>query len=142
MKLSKIISEMSFGYDPEFEAEVKKLTDQGAKFLGQGDNGKAYELNGKVYKITTDEVELEHAQLLKGKTTENLAHIYSVEQINTRLGTIEMENLEEYQGEVPQEFIDAVELEVVTHQIDVDELDIRPSNVMQDTKGKLKLVDI
>ena len=53
-----------------------------------------------------------------------------------------MENLEEYQGEVPQEFIDAVELEVVTHQIDVDELDIRPSNVMQDTKGKLKLVDI
>ena len=133
---------MSFGYDPEFEAEVKKLTDQGAKFLGQGDNGKAYELNGKVYKVTTDEVELEHAQILKGKTTENLAHIYSVEQINTKLGTIEMENLEDYQGEVPQEFIDAVEEEVVTHGIDVDELDIRPSNVMQDAKGKLKLVDI
>ncbi len=37
-----------------------------AKYLGSGDNGVALELpNGKVIKVTTDSVELEHAETLK-----------------------------------------------------------------------------
>ena len=53
----------------QFEKEVDKIQDQGGKHLGSGDYGSAYLLNGRVYKVTTDEIELEHAHKLKGKKT-------------------------------------------------------------------------
>ena len=142
MRLSNVILGEILYYDPDFEKEVDKLKDLGGKYLGSGDYGAAYLLNGRVYKVTTDEIELEHAQLLKGKKTNNFAFIYDVEVINKKLGIIQMEVLGEFRGSIPEEWIDAVEREAQQHGIDPDELDIRPSNVMVNQKKHLKLVDI
>ena len=142
MRLSHVILGEILYYDPDFEKQVDKLLDQGGKHLGSGDYGSAYLLNGRVYKVTTDEIELEHAQLLKGKKTNNFARIYDVEVINPKLGIIQMEVLGEFRGNIPEEWIDNVEREAQQHGIDPDELDIRPSNVMVNQKKHLKLVDI
>ena len=142
MRLSHVILGEILYYDPDFEKQVDRLLDQGGKHLGSGDYGSAYLLNGRVYKVTTDEIELEHAQLLKGKKTNNFAFIYDVEVINKKLGIIQMEVLGEFRGNIPEEWIDAVEKEAQQHGIDPDELDIRPSNVMVNQKKHLKLVDI
>ena len=142
MRLSHVILGEILYYDPDFEKEVDKIQDQGGKHLGSGDYGSAYLLNGRVYKVTTDEIELEHAELLKGKKTDNFAHIYDVEVINPKLGIIQMEVLGEFKGNIPEEWINAVEAEAQRYGIDPDELDIRPSNIMVNQKKHLKLVDI
>jgi hypothetical protein len=142
MRLSHVILGEILYYDPDFEKEVDRLLDQGGKHLGSGDYGSAYLLNGRVYKVTTDEIELEHAELLKGKKTNNFAKIYDVEIINPKLGIIQMEVLGEFKGNIPEEWVDAVEKEASRYGIDPDELDIRPSNVMVNQKKHLKLVDI
>lgn len=142
MRLSNVILGEILYYDPEFEKEVDKITDRGGKHLGSGDYGSAYLLNGRVYKVTTDEIELEHAQLLKGKKTNNFAHIYDVEVIQPKLGIIQMEVLGEFKGEIPEEWVEAVEKEAERYNIDPKELDIRPSNIMVNQKNHLKLVDI
>jgi hypothetical protein len=142
MRLSHVILGEILYYDPGFEKEVDKIQDLGGKHLGSGDYGSAYLLNGRVYKVTTDEIELEHAQILKGKKTNNFARIYDVEVINPKLGIIQMEVLGEYRGEIPEEWVEAVNREAEQHGIDPDELDIRPSNIMINQKKHLKLVDI
>ena len=142
MRLSHVILGEILYYDPDFEKQVDKILDQGGQHLGSGDYGSAYLLNGRVYKVTTDEIELEHAQLLKGKKTNNFARIYDVEAINPKLGIIQMEVLGEFKGNIPEEWIDAVEREAQQYGINPDELDIRPSNVMVNQKKHLKLVDI
>tara|TARA_Y100001972_G_scaffold91290_1_gene111805 strand:- start:1081 stop:1509 length:429 start_codon:yes stop_codon:yes gene_type:complete len=142
MRLSHVILGEILYYDPDFEREVERVKDQGGKYLGSGDYGSAYLLNGRVYKVTTDSVELEHAHILKGKKTNNFAHIYDVEEINEKLGIIQMEVLGEFKGEIPEEWIEATENEAKRFGISPDELDIRPSNVMVNQKNHLKLVDI
>ena len=142
MRLSHVILGEILYYDPDFEKEVDKIQDQGGKHLGSGDYGSAYLLNGRVYKVTTDEIELEHAELLKGKKTNNFARIYDVEVINPKLGIIQMEVLGEFKGEIPEEWVEAVNREAEQHGIDPEELDIRPSNIMVNQKKHLKLVDI
>ena len=142
MRLSNVILGEILYYDPDFEKEVDKIQDQGGKQLGSGDYGSAYLLNGRVYKVTTDEIELEHAHKLKGKKTNHFAYIYDVEEINPKLGIIQMEVLGEFKGEVPEEWVDAVERDAKRYGIDPDELDIRPSNIMVNQKKHLKLVDI
>jgi hypothetical protein len=142
MRLSHVILGEILYYDPDFEKQVDKILDQGGKHLGSGDYGSAYLLNGRVYKVTTDEIELEHAEALKGKKTNNFAAIYDVEVINPKLGIIQMEVLGEFKGNIPEEWVDAVEKEASRYGIDPDELDIRPSNVMVNQKKHLKLVDI
>mgnify|MGYP000224033047 FL=1 len=142
MRLSHVILGEILYYDPGFEKEVDKIKDLGGKYLGSGDYGAAYLLNGRVYKVTTDEVELEHAHILKGKKTNNFAYIFDVEEINPKLGIIQMEVLGEFKGEVPDEWSDQVEAEAERMGIDPDELDIRPSNIMVNQKNHLKLVDI
>jgi len=142
MRLSHVILGEILYYDPDFEKQVDKILDQGGKHLGSGDYGSAYLLNGRVYKVTTDEIELEHAELLKGKKTNNFARIYDVEVINPKLGIIQMEVLGEFRGEIPEEWVEAVNKEAQQHGIDPDELDIRPSNIMVNQKNHLKLVDI
>ena len=57
-------------------------------YLGSGDYGSAYLLNGRVYKVTTDEIELQHAKILKGKRTNNFARIFDVEILEPKLGII------------------------------------------------------
>lgn len=142
MRLSHVILGEILYYDPEFEKEVDKIVDQGGKHLGSGDYGSAYLLNGRVYKVTTDEIELEHAEILKGKKTNNFARIYEVEVINNKLGIIQMEVLGEFKGEIPEEWVENVNREAEQHGIDPHELDIRPSNIMVNQKNHLKLVDI
>ena len=143
MKLSKIILEGPLEYDPGFSREIDKIQDQGGKYLGSGDYGSVYLLNGKAVKVTTDEVEIEHAEILKGKKTNNFVFIYDVEKLDTKLGIITMEVMGEYKGEVPNEFIDALEKEASNLGIDPDELDLRPDNFMVHPKsGKLKMTDV
>ena len=142
MRLSHVILGEILYYDPDFEKEVDKIQDQGGKHLGSGDYGSAYLLNGRVYKVTTDEIELEHATLLKGKKTHNFAKQYDVEVINPKLGIIQMEVLGEFKGEIPEEWVEAVNREAEQHGINPEELDIRPSNIMVNQKNHLKLVDI
>lgn len=142
MRLSHVILGEILYYDPEFEKEVDKIVDQGGKHLGSGDYGSAYLLNGRVYKVTTDEIELEHAEILKGKKTNNFARIHGVEIVNPKLGIIQMEVLGEFKGEIPEEWVENVNREAEQHGIDPDELDIRPSNIMVNQKNHLKLVDI
>jgi len=142
MKLSRVILGEILYYDPGFEKATDQLRDKGAKYLGSGDYGSAYLLNGRVYKVTTDEIELEHAVVLKGKKSKNFAFIIDVEVMAPKLGIIQMEVLGEYHGEIPEEWIEATEKEALKMGIDPDELDIRPSNVMVNQQNKLKLVDI
>jgi hypothetical protein len=142
MRLSHVILGEILYYDPEFEKEVDKIVDLGGKHLGSGDYGSAYLLNGRVYKVTTDEIELVHAEILKGKKTNNFARIYEVEVINPKLGIIQMEVLGEFKGEIPEDWVENVNREAEQHGIDPDELDIRPSNIMVNQKNHLKLVDI
>ena len=143
MKLSKIILEGPLEYDPGFSREIDKIQDQGGKYLGSGDYGSVYLLNGKAVKVTTDEVEIEHAEILKGKKTNNVVFIYDVEKLDTKLGIITMEVMGEYKGEVSNEFIEALEKESTNLGIDPDELDIRPDNFMVHPKsGKLKMTDV
>lgn len=142
MRLSHVILGEILYYDPGFEKLVDQLRDKGGKYLGSGDYGSAYLLNGRVYKVTTDEIELEHAKVLKGKKTNNFAKIYDVKIINPKLGIIQMEVLGEFKGDIPEEWIEGVELEASAIGIDPEELDIRPSNVMVNQKKHLKLVDI
>jgi len=143
MKLSKIILEGPLEYDPGFSREIDKIQDQGGKYIGSGDYGSVYLLNGKAVKVTTDEVEIEHAEILKGKKTNNFVFIYDVEKLDTKLGIITMEVMGEYKGEVSNEFIEALEKESTNLGIDPDELDIRPDNFMVHPKsGKLKMTDV
>lgn len=143
MKLSQIILEGPLEYDPEFNKEIDKLQDKGGKYLGSGDYGSVYLLNGRAVKVTTDEIELDHAEILQGKKTNNFVYIFNVERIGTKLGIISMEVMGEYKGEVPEEFVDALEAEAERFGIPSDELDIRASNFMVHPKtGKLKMTDV
>jgi len=134
MRLSHVILGEILYYDPGFEKEVEKVKELGGKYLGSGDYGSAYLLNGRVYKVTTDSIELEHAHILKGKKTNNFAFIYDVEEINEKLGIIQMEVLGEFKGDIPEEWIEATEAEAQRMGLDPEELDIRPSNVMVNQK--------
>jgi len=143
MKLSQIILEGPLEYDPDFNREIDKIQDQGGKYLGSGDYGSVYLLNGKAVKVTTDSVELDHAEKLSGKKTNNFVYIFNVERLNDKLGIITMEVMGEYKGEIPDEFIDKLEKEAQNHNIPPDELDIRPDNFMVHPKsGKLKMTDV
>jgi len=143
MKLSQIILEGPLEYDPDFNREIDKIQDQGGKYLGSGDYGSVYLLNGKAVKVTTDQDELDHAEILKGKKTNNFVYIFDVERLQDKLGIITMEVMGEYKGEIPNEFIDALEKEAERYGIDPEELDIRPDNFMVHPKsGKLKMTDV
>ena len=143
MKLSKIILEGPLEYDPGFSREIDKIQDQGGKYLGSGDYGSVFLLNGKAVKVTTDEIEIEHAELLKGKKTNNFVYIYNVKPIDTKLAIIEMEVLGKFKGEIPEEFIIHTEAEAKRFGIDPSELDFVGDNVMIHPKsGKLKMIDV
>jgi len=126
----------------EYQDAVDSILDQGGTYKGKGQYGSVYLLKGKAVKVTTDEVELEHAQMLKGKNTQNFTHVFDVEVLGRKLGIITMDVLFPYDGEIPQDFIDSLEQEAQQLGIDPEELDIRPSNIMIDAKGHLKMIDV
>lgn len=143
MKLSRIILEGPIGYDPEYNAIIDKIKDKGGKYLGAGDYGAVYLLGGRAVKVTTDEIEIEHALKLLGKKTKHFVHIYDVKEMNPKLGVITMDIMAPHRGEVPEEFLDALEKEAKKLGIDPDELDIRPDNFMEDpSTGRIKMTDV
>lgn len=159
MKLLKILTEdteiVNIASDTAFAGFrelVSALKDRGGVVVGSGDYGVVLELGDKAYKITTDEVELEHAQLLKGKKTKYFVHVFDVALKNPKLGIIAMENLNPLSAsdEVSESFIEKLEAEAESLGIDPEELDIRiqgdkikRDNFMKDPKtGSLKMVDV
>ena len=143
MKLARILLSEILQSTPEFDREIDKIVDRGGKHLGAGDYGSAYLLDGKAVKVTTDEVELEHAQVLKGKKTNNFVYIYDVEVLDPKLGIIQMEVLGDFKGEIPDEFVEATKVEAQRFGIDPDELDFVGDNIMIHPKsGKLKMIDV
>jgi len=143
MKLSRIILEGPIGYDPEYNAIIDKIKDKGGKYLGAGDYGAVYLLGGRAVKVTTDEIEIEHALKLVGKKTKYFVHIHDVKEMNPKLGVITMDIMAPHRGEVPEEFLDALEKEAKKLGIDPDELDIRPDNFMEEpSTGKIRMTDV
>lgn len=143
MKLSKIILEGPLEYDPDFNREIDKIEDQGGTRLGSGDYGTVYFLDGKAVKVTTDSDEIDHAEILKGKKTNNFVHIFDVERLGPKLGIITMEVMGKYRGEIPEDFLDALEKEASNLGIDPEELDVKKDNFMVHPKsGKLKMIDV
>lgn len=126
----------------EYMERVNDIIDQGGEFLGSGDYGSVYLVGDVVKKVTSDEVEIEHAEILKGKQTEYFVPIIDVEVVNPKLAIITMPNMEPFTGEIPEEFIEGLEQEAERLGIDPEELDIRPDNFMKDQSGNLKMTDV
>lgn len=126
----------------EYMERVNDIIDQGGEFLGSGDYGSVYSVGDVVKKVTSDEVEIEHAEILKGKKTKYFVPIIDVEVVNPKLAIITMPNMEPFTGEIPEEFIEGLEQEAERLGIDPEELDIRPDNFMKDQSGNLKMTDV
>jgi len=126
----------------EYMERVNDIIDQGGEYLGAGDYGSVYLVGDIVKKVTSDEVEIEHAQILKGKKTKYFVPILDVEVVNPKLAIISMPNMNTYNGEIPEEFINGLEQEAESLGIDPEELDIRPDNFMTDSRGNLKMTDV
>lgn len=142
MKLVQLLLNENIFRSPEFQKEVDKIKKQGGTFLGSGDYGAAFDVNGKVVKVTSDEVELEHAQTIEGVKTENFVFIFNVHVIEHDLGLITMEKLLPYKKDIPSKFIRDTKAEAATLGIDSTELDFVGDNVMQDASGNLKMIDV
>ena len=152
MKLIEVIFENLIKGSPAFLKAVNSIKDQGGRLIGTGDYGNVYELDGKVVKVTTDETELEHAEILKNKTTKHFVKILDVEVIKNSLGIITMENLDRLslEDEITEDFIEELQQEAESLGVDPDELDlwvrgenIKRDNFMKDpTTGQIKMVDV
>lgn len=141
ISLYKILKEV-ISPSQEYMERVNDIIDQGGEFLGSGDYGSVYLVGDVVKKVTSDEVEIEHAEILKGKQTEYFVPIIDVEVVNPKLAIITMPNMEPFTGEIPEEFIEGLEQEAEQLGIDPEELDIRPDNFMKDQSGNLKMTDV
>ena len=126
----------------EYLREIEKIKEEGGIFLGSGDYGSAYQVGDVVKKVTSDEVELEHAEILKGKPTKYFVPILGVKVLNPKLGVITMPIMKPYTKEISEEFLINLKDEAEQLGIDPDELDIRPDNFMLDQKGNLKMTDV
>lgn len=144
--------------------------DQEWIYVGRGQNGSVYRKGDVAIKITTDEVELEHAKKIEGKTFPSLNPISNVEVHSPDLGTYTTPFLstvpsqvkgaiDKYAKEITeyietkddsllqglpsllQKFFKQVRIDFQKAGIPLDETDIQGDNVMVDSKGKLKLID-
>jgi hypothetical protein len=145
ISLQKILKEI---VDPtqEFQELIDDIVDQGGEYVGEGDYGVVFLLGDRIIKVTTDSEELEDAQKIKGQKTKYFVYIYDVEVRNPKLGIITMENLEPYTADPDEIPIDEIMEEA-------DQLDIYPDlegpggsikidNIMQDRRGKIKVIDV
>lgn len=68
IRLRKLLLELS---DKDLKRLLKKIQDKQFKFVGQGDNGRVFEIDGedKVFKLTKDTQEFEVAQKIEGDLT-------------------------------------------------------------------------
>lgn len=147
-----------YRFDPEWD------------FVGRGQNGSVYKKGNVAIKITTDEVELEHAEMAEDYNKPSLAPISNVNIIHQSLGTYEMpvlksipgtaeDTINKYHREITeyietgdssviaslpkalQKFFSQVRKDFQSIGIPLDETDIQGANVMQDSRGNLKLID-
>ena len=139
-------------------------------YVGRGQNGSVYKKGDEVIKITTDEVELEHAQKVEGKSYTSLSPIHHLDIVEDGLGTYKMPLLKPVpstvkssvdksyleitrfiesgdQSEIDnltpslQKFFQQVRKDFQSSGIPLDETDIQGDNIMVDSKDKLKLID-
>jgi len=69
IRLKKLLLEIS---DSDFARIQEKIRNKEFRFVGQGDNGRVYEIDGedKVFKLTTDAQEYEVAEVIVGRESE------------------------------------------------------------------------
>ena len=145
MKLFSLLKEI---LDPtqEYQELVNDIIDQGGEYLGEGDYGAVFMVGDKVKKVTTDSEELEDAQQIKGQRTKYFVYIYDVQIINAKLGIITMEDLEPFTGsenDVPiDDIMEEADLLGIYPDLEGPGGSIRLSNLMQDKKGRIKVIDV
>ena len=145
MKLLSILKEI---LDPtqQYQQLVDDIIAQGGKFLGKGDYGAVFMVGDKVVKVTTDSEELEDAQQIKQQRTKYFVYIYDVQIINAKLGIITMEDLEPFTGseqDVPiEEILEEADMLGIYPDLEGPGGSIRLSNLMQDKRGRIKVIDV
>lgn len=145
ISISKILKEI-LSPTQEYQELVNDIVDQGGEYLGEGDYGVAFLVGDKVLKVTTDSEELEDAQQIKGKKTKYFAFIYDVEVRNPKLGIITMDNLEPFTGkeqDVPiDDIMEEAEMLGIYPDLEGPGGSIKMDNLMQDKRGKIKIIDV
>jgi hypothetical protein len=106
-----------------------------ATYLGAGDNGVALELpSGKVIKVTTDSVELEHAEALKDTPSDVIIPIEKVKIVNKDLGYIIMAGADKLTSE-EETLLRSTKVKVEAYLID------RDVDAIDSIKDNQKLID-
>ena len=145
MKLFSILKEI-IDQTPQYQQLVDDIITQGGKYLGEGEYGVVFQVGDKVVKVTTDSEELEDAQQIEKQTTKYFVYIYNVEVINPKLGIITMQDLEPFTGseqDVPiEEILEEAEELGIYPDLEGPGGSIRLSNLMQDRKGRIKVIDV
>jgi len=145
MKLFSLLKEI---LDPtqEYQELVNDIIDQGGEYLGEGDYGAVFMVGDKVKKVTTDSEELEDAQQIKGQRTKYFVYIYDVEVRNPKLGIITMEDLQPFTGnekDVPiDDIMEEAELLGIYPDLEGPGGSIKMDNLMQDKRGRIKVIDV
>ena len=168
MKLLDILKEVIS--TPAMKAEIYKLEDQGWRRVGQGDWGIVLEKGEDVKKVTTDPLEIEHAEKLLGHSSPHIIPILGLQKISDRLAILDMPNAmeigndekdliqqatpaaeayiidgeEDALNNIPdslKSFVVGVRQAFIDAGIETDEIDWSPYNVMK-YKGNYVLVDV
>ncbi len=107
-----------------------------ATYIGSGDNGVALGLpSGKVIKVTTDSIELEHAEALKDTSSDAIIPIEKVKIINKDLGYIVMVNADKLTPEEESLIKDTRE-DVESYLLDGDK------DALESIKDNTKLLNL
>ena len=145
MKIFSILKEI---LDPtqEYQELVNDIIDQGGEYLGEGDYGVVFLVGDKVVKVTTDSEELEDAQQIKQQRTKYFVYIYDVEVKNAKLGIITMEDLQPFTGnekDVPiDDIMEEADLLGIYPDLEGPGGSIKMDNLMQDKRGRIKVIDV
>ena len=145
MKLFSILKEI-IDQTPQYQQLVDDIITQGGKYLGEGEYGVVFQVGDKVVKVTTDSEELEDAQQIKQQTTKYFVYIYDVKIVDAKLGIITMQDLEPFTGseqDVPiEEILEEADILGIYPDLEGPGGSIRLSNLMQDRKGRIKVIDV
>jgi hypothetical protein len=145
MKILQIIKEI-ISPTQQYQELVNDIIDQGGEYLGEGDYGVVFLVGDKVKKVTTDSEELEDAQQIKQQRTKYFVYIYDVEVRNPKLGIITMEDLQPFTGsekDVPiDDIMEEADLLGIYPDLEGPGGSIKMDNLMQDKKGRIKVIDV
>ena len=145
MKILSILKEI-ISPTQEYQELVNDIIDQGGEYLGEGDYGVVFLVGDKVKKVTTDSEELEDAQQIKQQRTKYFVYIYDVEVRNPKLGIITMEDLQPFTGseqDVPiDDIMEEADMLGIYPDLEGPGGSIKMDNLMQDKKGRIKVIDV